>query len=672
MKKFLKWIGITIGILIVLIIALLLIVPRFVDINKYKPRIEGMVTEATGRAFSIGGDIDLSDVRLGNARGFKEKDFVSVEHFEVRVKLIPLISKDFQVKRFILKGPRIVLERDKGGRGNWEDLATSPERKKVPKKPAPEEKSPFTIKNVMVGEFAITSGELLWIDHQKGTEQRLTELNLSLDTTSLDQPIGLELSARLDGQPLEVKGKVGPLGTLLGKGKVPILINARALGSLVVELQGFVADLGRQPQFNMAVEVQPFSPRKLAKAMGLDLSKKVGDPDALKEMSLRTTVVGTAKAVTIKDGFFKLDDSTLTFNLDTKEFEKPVLSFNLDLDSIDLDRYLPSSAEGEAEEKRAVAPGQKREVKPDYKPLRKLVMDGRVRIGRLKVQGANVSDVNLKINAKNGVIRVAPFSMNLYGGAHSGDVTLNVQRDIPTIKTSQRLEKVRVGPLLQDMGYTDRLEGLMDFKFNIWAKGTESERIKRTLNGSGEFSLTDGAIVGFDIAQMVRHVTAALRMAEKQKPRTEFSEVKGNFTIKNGLINNPKTSLNSPLLRVVGKGKVNLPAETINYRVEPKFVTTLKGQADAQGRSGLTVPVVISGPLSDPKIRPDLTGIVMDEKFKKEAEKLLEGITKEEKRKEIIQKEVPKLMEDLLKGKKEKEGGVEGVLQDLFRSKEKR
>ncbi len=664
MGKLLKWIGVSIGVLIVLIIGLLLIIPRFVDINKYKPRIERLVTESTGRSFSIGGDIDLSlfpwagfslsDVHLGNARGFKERDFVSVEHFEVRVKLIPLVSKDFQVKRFILKRPTIVLERDKGGRGNWEDLAKSREKKKVEKSPPPEKKPPFTIKNVMVGEFAITSGELVLIDHQKGTEQRLTEVNLTLDTISLDRPIGLELSASLDGQPLEVTGKVGPLGTPPGQGKVPILINARALGSLVAKLQGFFGGLGRQPQFTMAMEVQPFSPRKLAKAIGFDLSEKVGDPDALKELSLKTTVAGTPKAVILKDGLLKLDDSTLTFNLDAKQFEKPVLSFNLDLDGIDLDRYLPPPAEAKAKEERAIAPGQKRERKPDYAPLRKLVMDGTVRIGRLKVHGAKVSDVILEIKAKNGIIRVDPFSMNLYDGALSGNVTLNAQKDMPTIKASQRLGKVQAGPLLKDLGYADKLEGVVNFKADIWAKGTEPEEIKKTLNGSGEFAFTDGAIVGFDIAQMVRHVKAALGLAKREKARTEFSELKGNFTIKNGIINNPNTYLSSPLLRVMGKGKVNLPAETIDYRVEPKFVATLKGQADTQRKSGLVVPVVISGPFSDPKIRPDLTGIVTEEALKEEASKLLKDITKGEKAEETIQKEVPKLLEDLFKSKKKR------------------
>ncbi len=299
-------------------------------------------------------------------------------------------------------------------------------------------------------------------------------------------------------------------------------------------------------------------------------------------------------------------------------------------------------------------------------------MDGTVRIGRLKVHGANVSDVNLKINARKGIIRVEPFSMNLYKGALSGNFILNVQGDTPTIKTSQRLGKVQAGPLLKDLGYTDKFEGVMNFKADIWVKGTEPEQIKKTLNGSGEFVVTDGAIVGFDIAQMVRNVGAALKLSQREKPRTEFSELRGNFTIKNGLVNNPITYLGSPFLRVVGKGKVDLPGETIDYRVEPKVVSTLKGQADTKVRSGLMVPVVISGTFSEPKFRADLSGVVMDKALKEDASKLLETITKEEEGKEVIKKEIPKLLEGLIKGKEGNEGGLEQAIPGLFRSKKKR
>lgn len=668
MGRVLKWVGIIFGVLIVLIIALLLIVPRFVDINKYKPGIESMVTESTGRTFSIGGNIDLtlfpwagvsmSDVHLGNAKGFREKDFVSVEYFEVRVKLIPLLFKDLQVKRFVLKGPRIVLEKSKDGRTNWEDLTKSRKQPKPEKRPAPEKSPPVGIKNLMVGEFAITSGELVWIDHQKGTQQRLTQVNVALDRISLDQPIGLKLSTRLNGKPLEIEGKVGPLGRSPGEGEVPILLKARALDTIVARLQGVVADLKRQARFNMRMEVQPFSPRKLAQAMEVDISKKTRDPDTLKEMSLKVNVAGTPKAVTLKDGLLKLDDSNLTFYLDAKQFEKPVLSFRIALDGIDLDRYLPPPATGKEKEQPrtgGTAPKKSRGTKPDYTPLRKLVVHGTVGIGRLKVYGATISDVKVNVTARNGIIKVDPISMNLYKGSLSGNATLNVQEDTPTIKTAQRLERVQAGPLLKDLGYTEKLDGVMNFRLDISAKGTEAGEIRKSLNGSGEFSFTDGAIMGLDIAQMIRSVGTVLELAGRETSRTEFSDLKGNFTIKNGLLNNPATYLDSSLLKVVGKGNVDLAREIIDYRLEPKFVASLKKKGDTKPGYSVMVPIVISGSLSNPQFRPDLSGIVKGEALKEGASKLLKDIIKEEGTKKGERKDTEKraleLLEDLFKKK---------------------
>ena len=207
MNKAIKWIVIIGGGLVALVIIALLIVPSFVDLQSYKPRIEKMVSDATGRPFSIGGDIDLSlfpwvgfstsDIRLGNSPGFKEKDLASVKSIEVRVKLIPLISKDIQVKRFIVEEPRIAMEKNKRGRTNWEDLGKkSPEG--APKPPKEKEKAPeggpgegLPIKGLAVGEFAITKGSLIWMDHSKGERKEISDLNLQLKDVSLDRPIRL-------------------------------------------------------------------------------------------------------------------------------------------------------------------------------------------------------------------------------------------------------------------------------------------------------------------------------------------------------------------------------------------------------------------------------------------------------------------------------------------------
>ena len=128
MNKALKWGLIICASLVVIIIAAILIIPRFVNVQKYKPELEKKIAEASGRPFSVSDDLrfslfpwiglSFSDLHLGNIKGFKEKDFVNVKSFEVRIKLLPLLSKDVQVKKFILNEPRIVLVKNKDGSVN--------------------------------------------------------------------------------------------------------------------------------------------------------------------------------------------------------------------------------------------------------------------------------------------------------------------------------------------------------------------------------------------------------------------------------------------------------------------------------------------------------------------------------------------------------------------------
>ncbi|UCH07597.1 MAG: AsmA family protein, partial [Deltaproteobacteria bacterium] len=179
--KAVKWIAIVVGGLIVLVIVALLLIPMFVDVEKYKPQIEQTVTESTGRPFRLGGDLSLSlfpwagvalsDVHLGNPSGFEEKDFVSVKSFEVRVKLLPLLSKQVEIKKFVLDSPRVVLIKGKDGEGNWEGLGKPPASPaEKPKAPDEEEPSQLPIGSLVVGEFLVSDGSVLWIDRTTGTK----------------------------------------------------------------------------------------------------------------------------------------------------------------------------------------------------------------------------------------------------------------------------------------------------------------------------------------------------------------------------------------------------------------------------------------------------------------------------------------------------------------------
>jgi AsmA protein len=654
MKRAIKWVLIAVGGLFVLIVSALLIIPLFVDVQQYKPEIEKRVSEATGRPFRLDGDLGLSlfplaglsfsDLHLGSVPGFEEKDLLTVRSFEVRVKLVPLLFKDIQVKRFVLEGPRIVLEKRKDGRGNWEGIG-KPSEKISPKPLEEKRRAPesepvgdIPIKALAVGEFAITDGSVLWIDHVKGERKEISDLTLRLEDVSLDRPIGLSLSAQLDGRPLSLEGNVGPIGKKPGEGTIPLTLAVKALTQLEMSLLGKIVDPATRPRFDLALEVSSFSPRKLMGALGQTFPVKTADAGALNHVALKANLKGDSQNVSVSDGVLDLDQSKIDFSVKAKDFSRPDVAFDINIDEIDLDRYLPPPSEKKPdEEKEKTETPTPKQKETDYTPLRRLVLDGTMKVGKLKAHGAHIQDIYLKVSGKDGHFNLDPLTLNLYDGDVSSKGVLDVRRNVPESNMELHAKGIQVGPLLKDLLKKEFLEGTVQSEVMISMIGGDAERIKNTLNGKGDFLFKDGAIVGIDLAGMVRNVKATFGIAEKEekRPRTDFSELHAPFTITDGVVNTPGTSLMSPLLRVLAAGEANIAEETLDFRVEPKFVGTIKGQGDIVDRSGLMVPVLVTGTFSSPKFRPDLKGILkksLEEELPipSELKKILPGESMEE------------------------------------------
>jgi AsmA protein len=277
----------------------------------------------------------------------------------------------------------------------------------------------------------------------------------------------------------------------------------------------------------------------------------------------------------------------------------------------------PKSDQPAAETTGSQAKGKKQ--KTDYAPLRRLILDGLIQIGQLTVSKANVQDVYLKIKAKNGIFNLDPMKMNMYKGNANGKALLNVAQDIPRSSLNLKINNVQAEPLLKDMLEKDILQGATKADINLSMSGDEPERIKKTLNGKGYLKFTDGAIVGIDLAAMVRNVGSAFGLAEKgaERPKTDFTELDIPYSIKNGAVNTPQSNLKSPFIRVIATGTADLVKETLDFRVEPKAVASIKGQGDADKRSGIMVPVVVSGTFASPTFRPDLSAAAKQQIEKK-------------------------------------------------------
>lgn len=645
MKKIIIWLLALAGGLIALLVAAVIIIPTFIDVESYRPKIEQKVSEATGRPFSLGQDFDVSvfpwagvsfnDLKMGNPEQFGSGEFVKVKSFEARVKLLPLLSKKIEIDKFVLDGPEIELVKLEDGAVNWRfarEGEQAPDETSAAKKGSGSDQesagSGLQLASLEVDEFAVTNGTVIYIDKTSGQTRKIEGITFRLTDLSLDRPVNLFFQALVEGKAITVEGSVGPIGKVPGEGTIAMDLGISAMDQVKLKIDGELIEPAKEQKFNLNLSLESFSPRALSQALEIPFPIETADPSALTTVALDFHVQGDPTAITVSDSRITVDESNVTIGAEVKDMNKPDVSFRLNLNKINIDRYLPPPAEkkngmdgsgatADAGQPNTGAVPAAEPVPINYEPLRKLIINGEIRVGELVAHGAKVSNVEINMAGKDGVFDINPFRLALYQGAVNVLANFNVQGDEPVAKIKLDADRIKAGPLLRDTMKKDILEGTMGAAADITFRGATAPAIKKSLNGPGELKFINGAIVGIDIADMARSLAAGAGYEKpKEKPRTDFAELQVPFILENGVFQTQDTGLRSPLLRVNVAGTADLVTEKLNMKVRPKIVGTLKGQGDSSQRSGLTVPIRVEGTFAKPEYSADLSGIADEETLK--------------------------------------------------------
>ena len=403
------------------------------------------------------------------------------------------------------------------------------------------------------------------------------------------------------------------------------------LSALVLELQDLLINgdinasklLSDNPNFAGQIDIKPFNLRQLANKLAIELPP-MADDSTLELVQVKTTFEGSTQHFNAKQLDVTLDQSKLSGQLAVNDFANPAIKFKLALDEIDVDRYLPPVSEQEKQTTppAASSPATTAAAGASELPLetlRQINVKGVLDIGKLKVSGTHSEKIHLEINAADGLIKLHPMSANLYQGQYQGNVSLDARGKTLKLAINENLKAVQVGPLLKDLSGDDTISGTANAQAKLTGNGATVDQIKQTLTGNGKFSFTDGALKGVNIGESIRKAKAALKgeklPASDTPLQTDFSSLTGSFTATNGIIDNQDLLVMSPLLRINGAGKVDLPKEGIDYVLKVTIVGTSKGQgaADLADLKGLTIPVKITGTFDQPKPTVDIANLLKEQ-----------------------------------------------------------
>jgi AsmA protein len=241
-------------------------------------------------------------------------------------------------------------------------------------------------------------------------------------------------------------------------------------------------------------------------------------------------------------------------------------------------------------------------------------VDAEIRISaaELNIGDARVAPAAVDAALDSGVLKAQFSHLGVYGGEADGEVTIDVSASTPNYILRSDLAGVRALPLLSSLADFDKIDGKLQAKYALRSSGSSQRAIISGLSGTAFAVFKDGAIRDLNVAKMIRSLTSGTLSGWQQgrDQTTDLTQLSASFRIEQGQAATTDLALVGPLVRMTGSGTVDLAAKGLAFRVEPKLVMTTEGQGSAANPVGLGIPIAIEGPWAEPRIYPDIAGML--------------------------------------------------------------
>ncbi|MBV7470833.1 AsmA family protein [Aeromonas sp. sif0611] len=690
-----KIIYILLGLALAAVVAIAALV-SLIDPNQFKPQLAEQVRKSTGRELVMEGDIgwrfwpslglSLEKVQLRNPAGFAEPDLLRFAQGDASVALLPLLSHRLEIGKVTLSGAHLFIQTRADGSSNLNGLvkASAPDKQpsaseSQPAAAAASDEKPWQIS---LQGVALVEASALVRDDRSGAVSRLDRLDLDLGQLTPGEWVPVTLAAKgargeltfdLKGQTqlkLAREAKASELKDLSLSGSLSqpsqrldaftLKADRLALGqwsSLTLNLSGAQ---GAADKPTLAGTLEGTLKARLDQGLQLVevsdavLAAKLSG-DTLPRPQMQLKLAGFARAeldkqnVTLSNLVMGADDALLSGNGTVRLGVVPRVEFDLKGEKLDLDGWLgqPAKAAPAAATSGAAAPaGAKAQaaatkalstMEPDLAALKAVDLAGRLQLGSLRLKGLDLNAVDLQLALAGGQLNLKQFGAGVAGGRVTANGMLDARQQPARYQVHKRIQGVDIRPLLQTLAQNDRLEGKGDLEVQVQGIGLSEQALRSQMQGKVSLRLSDGALHGINLAEMIREARATLtgKGADqvKEARKTDFSALTASFQIANGVARSDDIQLLAPALRVKGQGQTALVPETLDFLFLTSVVESSKGQGgkSVDELKDVTIPVRIGGHWQAPSYRLDVKELlsnnkVLEEKARKEAERGLKKL----------------------------------------------
>ena len=556
MARAIKIFLIVIAALVVLLAATVFVVTQVIDPNDFKPQIREQAMTQANLDLEIPGDLAWQfwpslGVSLGRteARIAGEEDlFAGINSASVGVAVWPLLFGQVEMDGVTLDGLEVNLVETADG-ANWEKIGpqdgaeeeTAPTEEEQPGESGGMD-IPLTIPSV-----AITDGKIRYRNTTDGTDIRVEHFNFNAQDVSLEEPFPMQMSLRYQDQsdmrvdlnlgttlaadlennhfvldPMTLDADIAGMTTnpvsvhLEQKLDVNLDEDRAQVTDLLLEAAGTrttgnatVTGLTGEMKVAGQINTEPFDANKALEAIGEE-PIATRDDNALSKVALSATLDGPANSVMVNPLKVTLDSSTLTGTAGLENLESGKIVFDLNLDKITLDGYLPPQSDeqdsgaasgaggGTGGQEGGTAQLSEAQLIP-VESLRPLLLDGSLKIGELNYDTIKASNIVFAVSAKDGVLRLTKASGDTLQGGFNASGRLDVSGNTPRISFKQNVSSMQLQPVVAMALDKDLAKGIFSMDLDFSASGNSEKALVNSAKGNASMNLADGTVRGLNL-----------------------------------------------------------------------------------------------------------------------------------------------------------------------------
>jgi len=575
-------------------------IPLLVSGEFATAQLSSAVQQATGRKLTLLKPpklklwpelkLEVDGATLSNPPGMFDGTTISAQTLRLQLSLSELLSRQINFQELTLVRPRLNLIVDKQGRANWNF------NKDAGDAGSGTGTSPAAIESVRLAPIKIEDGEIVYADERSGSLFKATGVNVVVSMANAQAPIDVKGSLTWNGQRIDLQVFAKSPTRLAVKGSpIDLAIQSANINAAVSGL----ARLGDGLNLAGNLDVSVPDLRKLALWAGVQIDGNAG----LKQFSAKAGIELAGQTVKLNKATVAMDGMNAQGNVIlVLTGKRPSLSASLGVDRIDTNIYTG---------KQVSSPGTRQtdwsDDPIDFSSLKSLNAKLRLRTGGIVYGDVKFGETLLDININSGKLNADLKKITLYGSSARGSVSLDGAARTPRLTGKFETSGLDALALLKDFAGTSRFEGKLATALDLSSTGSSQRELVSTLAGTAQFRLSDGIIRGIDMARMVQGVQSAVLGGwdKTDNAGTKFSNLSAGYRFADGIGNNDDLNLTGPLVQAAGKGTVDLLRKRLNYKVTPSAATAPGGEF-----AGLVVPVIVKGPWANPKIYPDVKGIL--------------------------------------------------------------